>query len=69
MGSTVSDLLLTGHIHVSLVKFCESTFNLPPMNSRDRASDDHVRLFRLQPSASATSTYQSQVNSSLSELT
>jgi phospholipase C len=33
------------HSHVSLVKFCESTFNLPPLNSRDRASDDMSDCF------------------------
>jgi phospholipase C len=27
------------HSHVSLVKFCETTFGLPPLNARDRASD------------------------------
>ncbi len=28
------------HSHVSLVKFCETTYGLPPLNERDAASDD-----------------------------
>ncbi|HEX4644963.1 MAG TPA: alkaline phosphatase family protein, partial [Verrucomicrobiae bacterium] len=28
------------HSHVSVVKFCETTFGLPALNARDAASDD-----------------------------
>jgi len=28
------------HSHVSIVKFCEKTFGLPPLNARDKAADD-----------------------------
>ena len=28
------------HSHVSIVKFCETTFGLPALNARDAASDD-----------------------------
>jgi phospholipase C len=30
----------TFHSHVSLVKFCETTFGLPPINNRDANADD-----------------------------
>jgi len=30
----------TFHSHVSIVKFCETTFGLPPLNARTAASDD-----------------------------
>src|SRR5260370_533929 len=33
------------HSHVSLVKFCETTFGLPPINARDKASDDMSDCF------------------------
>ncbi|HEY3341978.1 MAG TPA: hypothetical protein VGK81_08165, partial [Anaerolineae bacterium] len=33
------------HSHVSLVKFCEVTFGLPPLNARDEASDDMSDCF------------------------
>jgi phospholipase C len=33
------------HSHVSLVKFCETTFGLPPLNARDAASDDMSDCF------------------------
>ena len=33
------------HSHVSLVKFCEKTFGLPPINARDAASDDMTDCF------------------------
>jgi phospholipase C len=33
------------HSHVSLVKFCEVTFGLKPLNARDRASDDMSDCF------------------------
>jgi phospholipase C len=33
------------HSHVSLLKFCESTFSLPPINNRDKASDDMSDCF------------------------
>jgi phospholipase C len=33
------------HSHVSIVKFCERTFGLPPLNARDAASDDMADCF------------------------
>jgi len=33
------------HSHVSLVKFCEKTFGLPPLNPRDTAADDMSDCF------------------------
>jgi len=33
------------HSHVSLVKFCEVTFGLKPLNARDQASDDMSDCF------------------------
>jgi phospholipase C len=33
------------HSHVSLVKFCEKTFGLPPINARDQATDDMSDCF------------------------
>jgi hypothetical protein len=33
------------HSHVSLVKFCEVTFGLKPLNERDKASDDMADCF------------------------
>jgi phospholipase C len=33
------------HSHVSLVKFCETTFGLPTINARDKASDDMSDCF------------------------
>jgi phospholipase C len=33
------------HSHVSLVKFCEKTFGLKPINARDRAADDMSDCF------------------------
>jgi phospholipase C len=33
------------HSHVSLVKFCEATFGLQPLNARDAASDDMSDCF------------------------
>jgi phospholipase C len=33
------------HSHVSLVKFCEVTFGLKPLNARDQASDDMLDCF------------------------
>jgi phospholipase C len=33
------------HSHVSLVKFCETTFGLKPLNARDGASDDMSDCF------------------------
>jgi phospholipase C len=35
----------TLHSHVSLVKFCEKTFGLPPINARDKAADDMSDCF------------------------
>jgi phospholipase C len=35
----------TFHSHVSLVKFCEVTFGLKPVNARDAASDDMSDCF------------------------
>jgi len=35
----------TFHSHVSVVKFCETTFGLPPLNARDAASDDMSDCF------------------------
>jgi phospholipase C len=35
----------TQHSHVSLVKFCEKTFGLPPINARDKAADDMSDCF------------------------
>jgi phospholipase C len=35
----------TFHSHVSLVKFCEVTFGLEPLNARDQASDDMSDCF------------------------
>jgi phospholipase C len=33
------------HSHVSLVKFCETLFGLPPINARDKAADDMADCF------------------------
>jgi phospholipase C len=33
------------HSHISLVKFCETTFGLPALNKRDAASDDMADCF------------------------
>ena len=33
------------HSHVSLVKFCETTFGLSPINARDKAADDMSDCF------------------------
>ena len=55
-GSRVACLVLSpyakaGHVshvqhsHVSLVRFCESTFGLKPLNARDRAADDMSDCF------------------------
>jgi phospholipase C len=33
------------HSHVSIVKFCETTFGLAPLNARDAASDDITDCF------------------------
>lgn len=33
------------HSHVSLVRFCESLFNLPPVNNRDAVADDMSDCF------------------------
>ena len=33
------------HSHVSVVKFCEKTFGIPPLNARDAASDDMSDCF------------------------
>src|SRR5438309_10336750 len=41
------------HSHVSLLKFCETTFGLAPLNARDRAARRHVGLFRLLAAAGA----------------
>ena len=38
------------HSHVSLVKFCETTFGLPPLNARDAAADDMSDCFDYQQS-------------------
>ena len=40
------------HSHVSLLKFCENTFGLPPLNQRDKKADDMSDCFdvRQQPS-------------------
>jgi len=35
----------TQHTHVSLVKFCETTFGLPTINARDKAADDMSDCF------------------------
>lgn len=36
------------HSHVSIVKFCEATFGLQPLNSRDAASDDMSDCFNFK---------------------
>jgi phospholipase C len=33
------------HSHVSLVKFCETVFNVPPINARDGAADNMLDCF------------------------
>ena len=33
------------HSHVSLVRFCETTFGLKPINARDKAADDMSDCF------------------------
>jgi phospholipase C len=45
------------HSHVSLVKFCETTFGLPPLNARDRDADDMLDCFDFtrQPAAPPSS--------------
>lgn len=35
----------TLHSHVSLVKFCETIFGVPPINNRDKTSDDMFDCF------------------------
>ncbi len=35
------------HSHVSLIKYCETLFGLPPINARDAASDDMSDCFDL----------------------
>ncbi len=35
----------TLHSHISLLKFCESTFSLSPLNNRDRSADDMSDCF------------------------
>ena len=61
-GSRVGCLVLgpyvkRGHIckklcsHVSLLKFCEKTFNLPPLNQRDAAADDLSDCFNFKKAA------------------
>ncbi len=47
------------HSHVSLVRFCESTFSIGPLNARDNASDDMSDCFDfsqqpLQPPTTGT---------------
>ena len=37
------------HSHVSLLKFCETTFGLAPLNARDRAADDMSDCFDFSP--------------------
>jgi phospholipase C len=39
------------HSHVSLLKFCEVTFGLKPLNARDQASDDMSDCFDFKQSA------------------
>jgi phospholipase C len=52
-GGYISKVL---HSHVSLVKFCETTFGLPPLNARDGAADDMSDCFDFtQPPAAAPS--------------
>ena len=36
------------HSHVSLLKFCEATFGLLPLNKRDKAADDMSDCFDFQ---------------------
>ena len=38
------------HSHVSVVKFCEVTFGLKPLNARDAASDDMSDCFDFKQS-------------------
>jgi hypothetical protein len=33
------------HSHVSLLKFCETLFGLPPLNARDARADDMSDCF------------------------
>jgi phospholipase C len=33
------------HSHISLIKFCETTFGLPPLNQRDAKADDMADCF------------------------
>jgi phospholipase C len=35
----------TFHSHVSIVKFCETTFGLKPLNARDKAADGMADCF------------------------
>lgn len=41
------------HSHVSIVRFCEQTFGLPPLNDRVAAADDMSDCFALAPSSPA----------------
>ncbi len=41
----------TFHSHVSLVKFCETTFGLPTLNARDAKSDDMADCFDFKQQA------------------
>ena len=41
----------TLHSHVSLLKFCETTFHLPPFNDRVTQADDMSDCFNFQQQA------------------
>src|SRR5260370_39521015 len=44
----------TFHSHVSLIKFCETTFGLAALNARDSAADDMADCFNFQAAPSST---------------
>ena len=39
---------------MSLVKFCERTFGLPPLNARDKAADDMSDCFDFKQAPTAS---------------
>ena len=50
------------HSHVSIVKFCETTFGLPPLNSRDAASDGMADCFDFTQTPLPPPTYPGQAH-------
>jgi phospholipase C len=57
------------HSHVSLLKFCEMIFGLPPLNDRDAKADDMSDCFDFaqKPAAAPSASLGSQATSSASQ--